>query len=538
MDNKNMPLDGIAGLKENWRNDIISGFIIFLIALPLCIGIALASGAPPMAGLFAGIVGGIVGSLLGGSYVTINGPAAGLIAVVVNSINVLGGGDAKLGFELTLAAIVIAGLIQIILGLLKAGNLNVYFPGSVIHGMMAAIGIIIISKQVHVLLGVTPQSKSIIGLLAEIPTSVMKLNPEITLIGVVGIIVLILLPMIKTVWAKKIPGPLVVVLIGMAIGAFFNLEDQHSFTFLQQTYEVGPKMLVNLPAHFSDGFAFPNFSKVFTVDFILMMITIMLVASIESLLTATAIDKLDPYKRSSNMDKELISKGAGNVVLGMIGGLPIIAEVVRSSANVNNGAKTRWSNFFHGLFLLIFILLFPALLHKIPLTALAAILIMVGFKLASPSEFMHTYEKGVDQLVVFLTTIALTIAEDLLIGVAAGIIVNILLIVYQGVPFKNLFKPDFSIETNGKQHVLTIRKALAFTNYLEIKKTLYALPVGEDIKIVMQDMILVSHTSLTYLADFVFYYEGKGGTVKIEGLEKLTSISNHPEATRRLLVKK
>lgn len=537
MDNKNIPLDGIAGLKENWRNDIISGFIIFLIALPLCIGIALASGAPPMAGLFAGIVGGIVASLLGGSYVTINGPAAGLIAVVVNSINVLGGGDAKLGFELTLAAIVLAGLLQIIFGLLKAGNLNVYFPGSVIHGMMAAIGIIIISKQVHVLLGVAPQSKSVLGLLAEIPASVMKLNPEISLIGVVGIIILIILPMIKAGWVKKIPGPLVVVLVGMCIGLYFDLEDQHTFTFLQQTYEVGPKMLVNLPAHITDGFATPNFSKVFTLDFILMMITIMLVASIESLLTATAIDKLDPFKRSSNMDKELISKGAANFLLGMIGGLPIIAEVVRSSANVNNGAKTRWSNFFHGVFLLIFIVLFPGVLHEIPLTALAAILIMVGFKLASPMEFKHTYEKGIDQLIIFLTTIIITIAEDLLVGVIAGIIVNILLLVIQGLPLKNIFTTDFSSQSNGKEHTVIIRKALVFTNYLSIKRVLYSLPLGERVKIVLQDVVIIGHTSMTYLDDFVFFYEGKGGKVTIEGLDILTPVSSHPQATRKLVAK-
>ena len=264
MENRNVPKDGIAGLKENWKSDILSGFTIFLIALPLCIGIAIASGAPPMAGLFAGIVGGMVASFLGGSYVNINGPAAGLIAVIVNSINVLGGGDAKLGFELTLAAIAIAGVFQVILGLLKAGNLTVYFPGSVIHGMMAAIGIIIIVKQFNVFLGVTPTAKSILGLIIEIPHSLTKLNPEIAFIGVVGILILILLPMIKVNWVKKIPGPLLVVIVAVGIGMVFDLEDKHTFTFLQESYEVGPNNLVNLPAHISDGFTSPNFSQVFT----------------------------------------------------------------------------------------------------------------------------------------------------------------------------------------------------------------------------------------------------------------------------------
>ncbi len=519
MDNRHIPRTGIAGLKENWQTDIISGFTIFLIALPLCIGVAIASGAPPMAGLFSGIIGGIFASLLGGSYLTINGPAAGLIAVIINSINVLGGSDAKLGFELTLAAIVIAGLLQIILGLLKAGNLNVYFPASVIHGMMAAIGIIIISKQIHVLLGVTPKSKSIVGLLVEIPYSIMNLNPEITLIGVIGVIILIVLPLTNIGWVQKIPAPLVVVLTGMGIGIYFDLEDQHTFTLLKHTYEIGPQSLVNLPAHITDGFAYPNFSKVLSIDFILMTITIMIVASVESLLTATAIDKLDPYKRSSNMDKELISKGAGNLLLGMIGGIPIIAEVVRSSANVNNGAKTKWSNFFHGLFLLIFIVAFPGLIHRIPLTALAAILVVTGFKLASPKEFYRMYLKGLDRLFIFVVTIIFTLVEDLLVGVAVGIALQIIVLLSKGLPPRNIFKADFSVESNGKRHKVVVHKALVFSNYLSFKMALFKLPLGEEVYISFTDTPLIGLSVTEYLADFTFYYQDSGGKVIVEGMK-------------------
>lgn len=519
MDKKKIPLDGIAGLRENWRNDIVSGFTIFLIALPLCIGIAIASGAPPMSGLFSGIIGGIIGSLLGGSYVTINGPAAGLIAVIISSINVLGGGDAKLGFELTLAAIVIAGLLQIILGLLKAGNLNVYFPASVIHGMMAAIGIIIISKQVHILLGVSPKSKSIIGLVAEIPNSILNLNPEISIIGVVGIVVLIVLPLINVSWVKKIPAPLAVVLIGMGIGFYFNLEDQHTFTFLKKYYDIGPQSLVNLPAHIADGFASPNFSKILTLDFILMVITIMIVGSVESLLTATAIDKIDPYRRTSNMNKELISKGVANFLLGMIGGIPIIAEVVRSSANVNDGAKTRWSNFFHGVFLLVFIVLFPALIHEIPLAALAAILVMTGLKLASPIEFYHIYKKGLDRLFIFLVTIIFTLWEDLLVGVAIGIVLQIIVLLFKGLPFGSIFKADFTIESKDKRHTIIVRKALVFSNYLSFKMAMFRLPLGEEVYIQFMDEPLIGLSVVEYLADFTLHYQESGGKVMVEGMQ-------------------
>lgn len=395
MKNEDKPKDWLPGLKENWRSDIVSGFIVFLIALPLCLGISLASGAPPMAGIFSGIVGGVIASLLSGSHLTINGPAAGLIAVVLNSIMVLGGGDAKLGFELTLAAIVIAGAIQVVLGLIKAGNLTVYFPISVVHGMMAAIGIIIISKQFYVALGITPKAKTIGGLLLEIPFSFSFVNPEVAIIGISAIVILAILAKIKSPLVKKLPAPLVAVLVGIALGVVFDLADEHSYTLLDQTYKIGPEKLVNLPEHISDGITFPDFSRWKDGIFWVMVITIALIASIESLLTATAVDNTDPYRRQSNMDRELVAKGAGNFLLGWIGGLPIIAEVVRSSANMDNGAKTRWSNFFHGLFLLFFILLLPGLIHRIPLASLAGILIMVGIRLASPHVFKETYEKRV-----------------------------------------------------------------------------------------------------------------------------------------------
>jgi MFS superfamily sulfate permease-like transporter len=534
MNSVDKPLDGIDGLKQNWKSDIVSGFIVFLIALPLCIGIALASGAPPMAGLFAGIVGGILASLLGGSYLTINGPAAGMIAVVISSITVLGNGDNQLGFELTLAAVCIAGGIQILLGILKAGNLSLYFPGSVIHGMMAAIGIIIISKQAHTLLGVSPESKTIIGLLTEIPQSISKFNPHITFIGIISLLILIILPLINNKIIKKIPPPLIVVLLGVALAYLLNFQNSHNYFFLEKEYTVGPKSLVTLPDSIIDGINKPNFSKVLSFNFILMTITITLIASIEALLTSKAIDKLDPYKRITNMDKELIAKGASNMLLGFIGGLPIIAEVVRSSANVNNGAKTRWSNFFHGIFLLIFVALFPKLLHYIPLTCLSAILILVGLKLASPSEFKHTYEKGKDQIIVFLVTIIITLAEDLLLGVLAGIIVKIIILLYYGLPFNRIFKAKYEINSKNKSHTFTIYDTLVFTNYLSIKRALYSLPIGESVKIVLKDVKVIGHTTMEYLDDFINYYQDTNGTVSIEGLDDLVPVSSHPLSTRKI----
>ncbi|WP_411823848.1 SulP family inorganic anion transporter [Leptospira sp. 'Mane'] len=535
MTSTSIPDDGLQGLKKNWKSDLISGFIIFLIALPLCLGISLASGAPPMAGLFSGIVGGLIVSLFSGSYVTINGPAAGLIAVVLHSITVLGGGDNRLGFEYTLAVIVIAGAIQVVLGLLRAGNLTVFFPISVVHGMMSAIGIIIISKQFYVALGIAPTAKTISGLIMEIPFSLGKVNPEVAIIGISTILVLVLLGRAKNPFIKKLPAPLIAVVIGIVLGIVFDLEDEHSYSLLDQVYKIGPTSLVTLPAHITDGIVHPNFDKIGTGVFWLMVTTIGLIASIESLLTASAIDKVDPYRRRSNMNKELVAKGIGNFFLGWIGGLPIIAEVVRSSANINNGAKTRWSNFFHGAFLLVFIVLLPGLIHKIPLASLAGVLIMVGVRLASPAEFIHAYKKGWDQIVVFLVTVFFTVFEDLLVGVGAGIVTKLIIQLILGVPLSSMFLSDIKIEENKDSYTLHIRKALIFSNMLSVKRTLNKLPRGKSIEIKCESLKFAGYSALDFLNDFKNDYESDGGKVKISGVDDLKPISNHPQASRRLV---
>lgn len=531
--NKEKPKDWLPGLKENWRTDIVSGFVVFLIALPLCLGISLASGAPPMAGIFSGIVGGIFVSLFSGSHLTINGPAAGLIAVVLNSIFVLGGGDAKLGFELTLAAIVIAGAIQVLLGLSKAGNLTVYFPISVVHGMMAAIGIIIISKQFYVALGITPNAKTILGLLLEIPSSIVNVNPEVAIIGLSAIVIIGILTKIKNPTLKKLPAPLVAVLVGIILGFVFDLADEHSYSLLDHTYKIGPEKLVNLPNHIYEGLSFPNFSRWKDGIFWVMVVTIALIASIESLLTATAVDNNDPYRRKSNMDQELVAKGFGNFLLGWIGGLPIIAEVVRSSANMENGAKTRWSNFFHGIFLLLFIVLLPELIHRIPLASLAGILIMVGLRLASPHVFQETYEKGWDQIVIFLVTVVVTIVEDLLVGVFCGIVTAILIQMYFGVSFRYIFVADITKKSENKIHTLDVKHALLFSNMISLKLLLRKIAPGERVDLKFDENVkMIGFSAIEFLQSFKRDYEERGGQVNLIGFEDLKPISAYYGATR------
>lgn len=542
---KNIPADGIAGLKQNWKTDLVSGFIISLIALPLCLGIAMASGAPPMAGIIAGIVGGLILSLTSGSYLTINGPAAGLAVIVLLSID----GFRKLApasltpdqvelfaFQCTLAVGVGCGVIQILFGLVKAGVLSNFFPSSVVHGMLAAIGIMIFAKQFHTALGVKPESKEMLGVIGEIPHSIMQMNPEVAFISLISFALLIGFPFIKNKYVKMIPVPLLVVLISIPMGHYFDLEHEHKYLFLDgHEYTLGPRFLVSLPAHFMDGIIFPRFDYLFTGFGIQMMITYALVASLESLLTAAAIDRMDPFKRHSNFNKELFAKGSGNVLSSLIGGLPIIAEVVRSSANVNNGAKTRWANFFHGAFLLIFILFLGQYIHQIPLAALASLLMMTGYRLASPKVFAKTFRIGKEQLLIFVSTIVATLATDLLIGIVVGIIIKLIIHTINGVPIKSLFKPFLTIDQEGDHYRIDVEHSAVFSNYIGLKKQLDLLPRNQIITLDFTGVKLVDHTVMEHLHEMQEKYIENGGEFNIIGLENHMPLSAHPKATRKFM---
>lgn len=538
-----LPKTGIPGLIENWRSDLLSGFLVFLIALPLCLGIAMASGFPPMAGIITAIVGGIVVSRLNGSFITINGPAAGLIVVIVDAVQALGQGDAMAGYRYTLAAIVIASVLQILLGVFKAGKLSAFFPTSVVHGMLAAIGIIIMGKQIHTLLGVKPTAPSLLGTIAEIPHSIVELNPEVTLIGVLGLALLIIWSVIKHPTLKMIPAPLLVVLIGLALGQYFDLDHEHVYLFQHDAeilphheYTVGPKFLVAVPENFMAGFYLPDFGKIATLEFWTSVLTIWLVGSLESLLSASAVDKLDPYKRSSNLNRDLTAVGIGNLIAGMIGGLPMIAEIVRSSANINNGAKTAWANFFHGMFLLIFVAVFPKLIHEIPLAALAALLVFTGFRLASPKEFAKTLAVGVDHFAVFVITIIGVLATDLLVGVAIGILAELLIHLSRGLKFANTFSMAFHIkQTDVDTYHIEVSGAAVFSNIITLKSLLAEFPAGKTVFFDLTEAELIDHTVMEFIHHFTEDYNHAGGRCEIVGLDDHQAYSDHHLAARRKL---
>ncbi|MFO1101675.1 MAG: SulP family inorganic anion transporter [Methylocystis sp.] len=535
------PKTGLAGLVENWRADILSGFLVFLIALPLCLGISMASGFPPQAGIITAVIGGLLVSRIDGSFVTIMGPAAGLIVVILDSVQALGGGDAKAGYHYTLAAIVCASVIQTLMGLMKAGKMSAFFPSSAVHGMLAAIGIIIMAKQIHVMLGVKPDAQSLFATIGAIPASIRDMNPEVAIIGGLGLLILIAWSVVKNRRLKMIPAPIIVVIVGMALAQYFDLDDEHIYLFLPETpflphheFTIGPKFLVSIPQNFLSGFAFPDFSLIASTLFWQQVVAICLVGSLESLLSAAAVDKLDPYKRTSDLNRDIAAVGVGNIICGLIGGLPMIAEIVRSSANVNNGARTGWANFFHGLFLLIFVALFPRLIHEIPLASLAALLVFTGYRLASPLEFKKTLAIGWDQLAVFVITIIGVLATDLLIGVAIGIVAEFLFHVWRSVNWKQVFKLHRNIvESEPGVYQVSIGGAAYFGNYLALKGDLAKLPKGKTIIFDLSESWCVDHTVMENLHHFCEDYESSGGRAEIRGLEQHVATSKHPLAPRK-----
>jgi MFS superfamily sulfate permease-like transporter len=512
--------------------DLKAGFLVFLIALPLSLGIAMASGFPPIAGVLTAIIGGLIVTFLGSARLTIKGPAAGLIVIALGAVQELGGGDPMLGYRRALAVGAVAACVQIGLALLGAASIGVVMSPSVVHGMLAAIGVIIISKQAHTLLGVAPEAKEPLELLAEIPNSIAHSNPEILLLGTLSLLILFGWPLIRRRWANAIPAPVVVLVVAVPLSLWLDLDHSHAYQFLSHQFHVGPEFLVQLPGSLLDAFVFPDFSMVFSAASLKYVVMFALVGTIESTLSVLAVDSMDPEKRPSNLNRDLLALSMGNLCSSLVGGLPMISEIVRSKANVDAGAQSRWANFFHGAFLLMFVALAPGLLHEIPLAALAAMLVYTGARLASPRELWHVKQIGLDQLALFVTTLIITLATDLLIGVAAGLVLKVILHRVRGATFTQIFRARVEKSQQGSELRLTLHGAAAFTSLISVRKSLADLdPSFRKVVIDVSDAALVDHTFLSRLEGLS--NEWPNVELEVVGIEALTPHSPHPHSTRR-----
>ncbi|HRG34678.1 MAG TPA: SulP family inorganic anion transporter [Chitinophagales bacterium] len=509
-----------VNIVNNLKSDFSSGLVVFLIALPLCLGIALASGAPLFAGLISGIVGGIVIGSLSKSALSVSGPAAGLTAIVLSAITEIG------VFEIFLCAVIVAGLIQIILGLLKAGSISYYFPSNVIEGMLAAIGIIIILNQLEHIIGIA-------GIESEeeefkIITFINALKNQLhhngaLIIGGVSILILLLWqqPFMKKL--NIIPGALVVVAGGILLNEFF-IQQQSSLAVTDKN------MLVNIPVitnatDFFNSFTLPNFSGFLRADVWMVGITIAVVASIETLLCIEAIDKLDPHKRNTPTNRELLAQGTGNMLSGFIGGLPITSVIVRSSANLGAGAKSKQSAIIHGIFLLLSCITIPFLLNKIPLATLAAVLIMTGYKLCKPAVFKHMWQQGKWQFIPFTITVIAVVATDLLKGVAIGMMVSIAYLLRQNI--KNAYYFHRTSYKNGDVVKIELSEEVSFLNKASILLTLDHLPENSMVIIDAQKSKFIDHDVLQVIREFKdIKAKDKNIKVAVNGFKDVYNIEN------------
>ena len=524
------PSNGINGLKEFWKSDIVSGFLVFLLALPLSLGIAKASGFPPAMGVLSAMIGGIFTSFFKVSALSVKGPAAGLITICAAAVAEMGGDNLELGWHLVCAAIIVMAVFQILLGFLKFGSLSDFFPGSSVHGMLAAIGLIIIAKQFPVLMGVDPSTYKGVGpinLLADIPRFIENANGQIAMIGITALLIMFATPKINLDFVKKIPSPMIVLLFAIPLSIYFNLK------------ESGPDYsLVKIGNFWSSVKYNADFSMIGTFTFWKFVFMFLFVSSLESLLTVKAVDDLDPYKRESDYNGDLKAQGAGNLLSGLLGGLPMISEVVRSSSNIEYGAKTKLSNFFHGTFLLIAMLLLTPIIELIPNAALAAMLIFAGYRLAAPKEFINIYKIGAEQLAIFLVTICVTLLKDLLLGIAAGIVLKFIFHLINGASLTSLFKANYSITEVGNKTTFKVFDVATFSNLIGFKKALKKVSTENEVIIDFSAAKLVDHSFMHFIFHFEKEMNLNGGHFKILGLTEHKGLSSHPLSTRILKVKK
>jgi len=495
---------------KNIGSDLPASIVVFLVALPLCLGIALASNAPLFSGIIAGIIGGIVIGSLSGSQLSVSGPAAGLTAIV--SVAVL-----KLpAFEAFLLSVVICGALQIVLGFVKAGVIGDYVPNCVIKGMLAAIGLILILKQFPHLVGYDSnfegdesfKQSNDENTFSGIIHAFRFITPVALLIGAIGLLFQIFWEKFtakKTGFVKLIPAPLIVVLTGILINELFKNNGTG--------YAIDPKHMVSIPvadsaAGFLSFFTFPDFSSLLNKDVWITGITLALVASLETLLSIEAIDDLDPYQRVTDKERELKAQGVGNMLSGLLGGLPITSVIVRSSANVNAGAKSKMSTVYHGILLLVCVALIPGLLNLIPKASLAAVLIYTGYKLAKPSLFRMYYKKGWDQFLPFVITIGAILLTDLLVGILIGLAVGVFFVV------RSNFKTSVFVVHDKNKYLFRLRKDVSFLNKPALKNKLEEVPKDSSVLIDATRADFIDKDIIEVIEDFLIHAPLKN--IKVE----------------------
>jgi MFS superfamily sulfate permease-like transporter len=527
-------IDFFKALPKN----IFSGFVVSLIALPLGLGLAMASEAPPISGIIAAVVGGLVVSILGGSHVTISGPGNGLVGVLLVAISTL-------GLESAYAAIICSGLLLAVLGFLRLGKLADFFPSSAIQGMLAAIGLIILGKQFHIMLAHRIQRADTIDYLFEIPFTI---NDAIhyekeglifaALAGFISLLIMVFYPKIRNKYLQLIPAPMWIVILSVGFSYYFEF-------FAHEENPIAKNYMISGIPEFKDIIAqLPtvSFNKIGEFPFWSSVLALTLIASIESLLSIKAVDKLDPEKRRSNVNRDLKALGLATIGSGFLGGLNVVTVIARSSVNVNNNGSNRSSNFFHAVFLIIFIVLFSSQLTRIPLPALMAILVFTGYKLASPESIKKIFSIGKEQVIIFLVTLFITLKIGLISGILSGVITTILIHIIinkrASLFARNILKPNVLMyqeaDSDGAYYI-SVKHFCSFLNYYKLKNKIDAVQENKDLIIDFSLCEFVDHTVMENLNNYRDLFLKRGGHFEVVGLDMHDTDSKHPFALRRLL---
>lgn len=518
-----------AVLKNTLQKDLVAAFVVSLIALPLCMGIAVASGFPAVSGIYTALIGGLVITFISGTHVDIKGPASGLCIIILGAVQAFGE-NGQNPYPYVLACLFVAGIVQMIFALLRFGALGDSFPASAVLGMMASFGIMIAIKQFSVLIGAHPHGKTALDLMLEIPDSIAHMHVSIAIIGMVSLAIMIAMGFMKGSWTAYVPAPLVVIIIAIPLGLLFHIDT------LADPETGSNQYLVALPDNLFEGIMFPDFTQLISLTSVQYIIMIALAGSLESLLSSKAIEMADTKSRKSRLNKDLFAIGMGNSLLALIGGLPMISDAKRSLINVSYGAQSAWSNFFHAGFLLLIVVVGGPLIRLVPQAALSGILMYIAYKLASPKQLAAAYKIGPEQLVVFITTMLICLFTNLLWGILAGIFLELIIHMYFGVALKSLFGTKADLKQNGEHNYsLHIYDAAVFSNYMGIKKYLQTLPEYSNVTFDFSEAKVVDHTFLEHL----YYYEEnirkKGGQIVLAGLDHHKHLSSHPLASRRIV---
>lgn len=533
---RKIPQTGLKGLVENWQSDVLAALSVSFVALPLALGIALASGVPPMAGIIAVVVGGVVTTFFRGSHLAINGPAAGLIAIIVSSLAAWGDDPQRLNY--VLAAIVVSGLIQVVLGFLKLGKFAEFIHSSVINGIMAAIGIIIFAQQIHVaFIGKKSIVQKPIAQLVDFLTHLDSVNPWVAVISVSGLLIMVFQYRIGYNLFKFIPAPMWVLLISVPFAIAFGFVNQDTSVMNLFGKFAGENLLVNIPTKLEEILIFPDFSMIGTGIFWSSVTGITMIASIQSLAMGKAVDKIDPYRRKTNFDKDLVAVGLSSAVSGMLGGLPIITVIVRSTVNVQNNAKTKWSNLYHGIFMTILVMtiILPPAPYKLPIpyAALAVILVFTGYKLASPKVFKQILDQGIEQFIFFAGTLFITLYNGLLAGIFGGLLITAIThLLLARVPTQRFIQMVFNsgsllVPKDDGGYELKIKGIANFLGAIKMNNLLSTIPKSADITIDFSEARLIDLSTLEKVYEFQKLHSEKGGKVNIQGLENHISSTNH-----------